>query len=66
MSEEQRADALMSEGEGLLRRSSIWGMFSPSQKCEDAKEKFTKSAALYKMAKSWEQAGRACERNAEM
>ncbi|KAH9258595.1 hypothetical protein BASA81_003097 [Batrachochytrium salamandrivorans] len=66
MSEEERGQTLMREGENLLRRTSIWGVFNPNQKFDDAKEKFAKAASLFKMAKSWELAGRAFERLAEM
>lgn len=66
MAEESKAEALLQEGDRLLKRSSIWGFVDPSKKFEDAKEKFTKAANLFKLAKAWEGAGKAFEKSAEM
>jgi len=56
----------MTEGESLLRRTSIWGFIDPSKKFEDAKERFQKAANIFKMAKAWENAAKAYERVADM
>lgn len=66
MGEEEKGLQLMAEGERLLRRSSFWAFMDPTKKYEDAREQFTKAAALFKMAKSWENAGKAFERMAAM
>jgi alpha-soluble NSF attachment protein len=54
---ESRGLALMDEANKLFKRQSIWNMFNASQKFEDAKEKYTKAANLFKMSKSWMNAG---------
>jgi len=66
MGDEGRANALMAEGESLLRRGSIWGFMDPTKKYEDGKDKFQKAANIYKMNKSWENAAKAYERVGDM
>jgi len=64
--EEMKAISLMGEADKSLKRMSVWGLMSGSQKYEDAKDKYSKAANLFKMKKSWARAAEAFEKCAEM
>eukprot|EP01091_Cochliopodium_minus_P017185 TRINITY_DN6664_c0_g2_i1.p1 TRINITY_DN6664_c0_g2~~TRINITY_DN6664_c0_g2_i1.p1 ORF type:complete len:302 (-),score=95.25 TRINITY_DN6664_c0_g2_i1:118-972(-) len=57
MSNEERANKEMMEGEKILKAFRLFG-----NKFEDAVERFEKAANLYKMAKEWQKAGDAWKR----
>ena len=65
-SDEAKARALMAEGEKSFRRKSVWDLVSSAGRLEEARDKFVKAANLFKMAKSWNAAGEAFERCAEV
>jgi alpha-soluble NSF attachment protein len=65
--EEQRGRALMTEADKAFRRKSMWdSVVGSTSRLEEAKEKYSKAANLFKMAKAWSAAGEAFERCAEI
>lgn len=50
---DSRGDEMMAQAEKKLNKSSVFAVFSSSNKYEDAIELILKAAAQYKVAKNW-------------